>query len=163
MDDLNLVGTIAKAYYRRVKDWWPYEYDDLFNAGVIGLMQAKDRFDKKNGTSFKTFASYRISGAILDEIRDADMRSRSERKRNTAVTMLSLDDILELGYLPQDSCACLLLKVIDEMPEDLKILCWKRIRGKSYRQIGKDLNLTESRICQIFNEKILPRLRTAIE
>lgn len=45
------------------------EFDDLVSAGMIGLLEARARFDPAKNVSFKTFATYRIRGAILDEIR----------------------------------------------------------------------------------------------
>jgi RNA polymerase sigma factor for flagellar operon FliA len=46
--------------------------DDLLSAGALGLIQAYDKFDPRSAASFTTFASYRIRGAMLDELRRQD-------------------------------------------------------------------------------------------
>ena len=56
------------------------EVDDLIQAGLMGLLGAVERFDEAQGANFETFASQRIRGAMLDELRDADWASRSVRK-----------------------------------------------------------------------------------
>lgn len=49
-------------------------FDDLYEIGIDGLMQAADRFDPARGASFTTFAYYRIRGAILDSLRRGPLR-----------------------------------------------------------------------------------------
>jgi len=56
-------------------------FDELVSAGTMGLIHAVDRFDPEKQTDIKTFAEYRIRGAILDELRSMDWYSRSMRKR----------------------------------------------------------------------------------
>ena len=56
-------------------------FDELVSAGTLGLIHAVDRFDPDKQTDIKTFAEYRIRGAILDELRSMDWYSRSMRKR----------------------------------------------------------------------------------
>lgn len=58
------------------------EVDDLINDGVVGLMDALNRFDPSKGIKFQTFAATRIRGAILDALRALDWASRGARKRN---------------------------------------------------------------------------------
>jgi RNA polymerase sigma factor (sigma-70 family) len=55
--------------------------DDLESAGMLGLIQAAERFDPSLGFEFSTFAAPRIRGAMLDELRSKDWLSRSARKR----------------------------------------------------------------------------------
>jgi len=57
------------------------EIDDLTNAGVIGLIQAVDKFDPTMGNKFLTYAVFRIKGAILSELRSKDFLSRSNRRK----------------------------------------------------------------------------------
>lgn len=54
--------------------------DDLVSAGLIGLMQAADRFDPDKGATFEQYAWTRVSGAITDEIRRGDFAPRSLRR-----------------------------------------------------------------------------------
>jgi RNA polymerase sigma factor for flagellar operon FliA len=56
------------------------EVDDLINSGVLGLMDAIEKFDSSKEVKFKTYAEIRIKGAILDELRAMDWIPRSIRK-----------------------------------------------------------------------------------
>jgi RNA polymerase sigma factor for flagellar operon FliA len=55
--------------------------DDLVNSGVIGLMDAINKFDPNKKVQFKTYAEFRIKGAMLDELRSLDWVSRSVRQK----------------------------------------------------------------------------------
>src|SRR5690348_3659452 len=55
--------------------------DDLISAGMAGLAQAARNFDAERGISFDRYASTRIRGALLDELRSCDWASRSVRSR----------------------------------------------------------------------------------
>ncbi|MEP6900303.1 MAG: FliA/WhiG family RNA polymerase sigma factor [Actinomycetota bacterium] len=57
------------------------ERDDLYGAGVVGLIDAVERFDASRGIAFTTFAEMRVRGAILDNLRSLDWASRSTRRR----------------------------------------------------------------------------------
>lgn len=57
------------------------ELDDLISAGVIGLMDAIDKYDPARDNKFKTYAEFRIRGAILDELRAQDWIPRSMREK----------------------------------------------------------------------------------
>jgi RNA polymerase sigma factor for flagellar operon FliA len=58
------------------------EMRDLVNAGVLGLLDAVDRFERERGVKFKTYAEIRIRGAILDSLRNLDWAPRSLRKKS---------------------------------------------------------------------------------
>jgi RNA polymerase sigma factor for flagellar operon FliA len=57
------------------------ERDDLYGAGVVGLIDAVERFDASRGIAFTTFAEMRVRGAILDNLRSLDWASRGSRRR----------------------------------------------------------------------------------
>jgi RNA polymerase sigma factor for flagellar operon FliA len=57
------------------------ETHDLINAGVLGLLDAIDKFEPTRGVKFKTYAEVRIRGAILDSLRSLDWAPRSLRKK----------------------------------------------------------------------------------
>jgi RNA polymerase sigma factor FliA len=57
------------------------ERDDLYGAGVIGLIDAVERFDATRGIAFTTFAEMRVRGAILDNLRSLDWASRGTRRK----------------------------------------------------------------------------------
>lgn len=61
------------------------QLDDLISAGVIGLLDAYEKFDEGKGVKFKTYAEVRIRGAILDSLRELDWAPRSLRKRSKEV------------------------------------------------------------------------------
>src|SRR6185437_5208453 len=57
------------------------ELDDLISSGIIGLMDAIDKYDSTRDNKFKTYAEFRIRGAILDELRAQDWVPRSVRDK----------------------------------------------------------------------------------
>ncbi|MGN0151363.1 MAG: FliA/WhiG family RNA polymerase sigma factor [Wujia sp.] len=61
------------------------EYDDLVSYGIFGLIDAIDKFDYGKGIKFETYASLRIRGAILDQIRKMDWIPRSVRQKQKAI------------------------------------------------------------------------------
>jgi RNA polymerase sigma factor FliA len=56
------------------------DHEDLHSAGVLGLLNAYDKFDTGKGTKFETYAVWRIKGAVLDQLRSLDWASRSTRR-----------------------------------------------------------------------------------
>jgi RNA polymerase sigma factor for flagellar operon FliA len=58
------------------------DLDDLHNTGVIGLMDAIDKYDPDKNCKFKTYAEFRIKGAILDQLRSLDWVPRSVRQKS---------------------------------------------------------------------------------
>ncbi|MDI6852510.1 MAG: FliA/WhiG family RNA polymerase sigma factor [Deltaproteobacteria bacterium] len=56
--------------------------DDLISSGIIGLIDAIHKFDPSKNISFKTYAEFRVKGAILDELRSLDWIPRSVRKKS---------------------------------------------------------------------------------
>ncbi|RUR41363.1 RNA polymerase sigma factor FliA [Vreelandella populi] len=78
------------------------ELDDLVQAGTVGLLEALGRFDATQGASFATFASQRIRGAMLDELRTRDWLPRSVRRAARAVddTVRRLEQ--QLGRPPEE-------------------------------------------------------------
>jgi RNA polymerase sigma factor for flagellar operon FliA len=57
------------------------DLDDLHNTGVIGLMDAIEKYDPEKNCKFKTYAEFRIKGAILDQLRSLDWVPRSVRQK----------------------------------------------------------------------------------
>jgi len=57
------------------------DHADLRSAGVLGLLDAYDKFDAGKGTKFETYAVWRIKGAVLDQLRALDWASRSIRRK----------------------------------------------------------------------------------
>lgn len=61
------------------------QLDDLISAGVLGLLDAYEKFDEDKGVQFKTYAEVRIRGAILDSLRGLDWAPRSLRKKSREI------------------------------------------------------------------------------
>lgn len=61
------------------------EYDDLVSYGIFGLIDAIDKFDNKKDVKFETYASLRIRGSILDQIRQMDWIPRTVRQKQKKI------------------------------------------------------------------------------
>jgi len=68
------------AYHLMAKLPSSVSVDDIIQAGMIGLLEAAGRYDELRGAQFETFASQRIRGAMLDELRQSDWMPRSIRR-----------------------------------------------------------------------------------
>src|SRR5690242_7977222 len=73
----------VKLIARRIHDRVPVSVSlsDLTSTGVVGLMAATDRYDVTHDVKLKTYAEYKIRGAILDSLRGLDWAPRQQRKR----------------------------------------------------------------------------------
>ena len=76
--------------------------DDLTSAGVIGLIDAINKFDPDRNVEFKTYAEFRIRGAMLDELRALDWVPRSVRQKAAQVEQTILDLEREKGRAADD-------------------------------------------------------------
>lgn len=79
MDYAPLIRFIAQKISSRLPS--NVEIDDLISAGVIGLMDAIEKYDPSRDNKFKTYAEFRVRGAILDELRSQDWVPRSVRDK----------------------------------------------------------------------------------
>jgi RNA polymerase sigma factor for flagellar operon FliA len=95
------VRYIAQRIHDRLPGHVPLE--DLVHAGIIGLIEAVDRFDPSKHTQLATYAKFRIRGAILDSLRAADWSPRSLRKRARAVAEANRALSSELGRVPSEA------------------------------------------------------------
>lgn len=73
------------------------EYDDLVSYGIFGLIDAIDKFDAAKAVKFETYASLRIRGAILDQIRKMDWIPRTVRQRQKKITAVIKEIELSTG------------------------------------------------------------------
>lgn len=76
--------------------------DDLISSGVIGLIDAIDKFDINKNVKFKTYAEFRIKGAMLDELRSLDWVPRSVRQKINRLEQANLTLESRLGRPPND-------------------------------------------------------------
>jgi RNA polymerase sigma factor for flagellar operon FliA len=189
---------------------------DLIHAGILGLIDALEKYDPLREARFKTYAEFRIRGAMLDEIRSQNWIPRSVQEKISllqktteeltkrfgrepeaeelgaelniekeeldhfllqarASSLLSLDDLgLENGdekkfyealadessadplfsLLSQESSQKL-VESISQLPEKEKLIISLYYRDElNMKEIGKILNLTESRVCQLHAQAI---------
>lgn len=199
------------------------ERDDLINAGIIGLIQAADRYDPARDNKFITYAVFRIKGSILSEFRRRDFLSRSNRKKIrdmekvylkleqklkreatdnelavemgleleqiyqikmlTSISFISFDDIgystteekdnLEDWFTDNNKTNAFHLtrlnelkaavaEAIDQLPEKEKMIMSLYYQDTlTMKEVGKVLEITESRVCQIHSKAII-HLREAL-
>ncbi|MEJ8554430.1 sigma-70 family RNA polymerase sigma factor [Tepidibacter sp. Z1-5] len=211
LEYVNLVKIISGRLYNYYGA--NIEYDDLMSYGVIGLIDAIEKYDYTKNIKFQTYASVRIRGAIIDEIRNLDWIPRSIRQKSKLMkdTYSKLENKLgrepsireignELGKKDEEILKILeetniynLVSLEEELSENLKIqikdistdinpeesLLKKDIiknlkvaldtlnereqliinlyyyEELTYKEIGKVLNISESRISQIHSKSIL--------
>jgi RNA polymerase sigma factor FliA len=145
--------------------------EDLEAAGVVGLIQAVDRFDPERGIPFEGYAALRVRGAVLDEVRRLDDLSRTARGRVRADehhVAMSLDSLEERGEMGGPTQAA----EVDEraaqagLRDDVEralaaipvrersILASYYRDGLSLAAIGRRLGVSEARVCQLHGRAI---------
>jgi RNA polymerase sigma factor for flagellar operon FliA len=95
---------IVKAMAHRLAFRLPAHMDveDLISVGVMGLMEAMDRYDPTREAKFKTYAEFRIRGAMLDEIRSMDWIPRSVHERSSLLQRTHSELRNRFGRPPTD-------------------------------------------------------------
>ena len=79
LDQLPQVHLIARRLHEKLPE--SVCLDDLISTGTVGLISAVDNFEEGQGVKLKTYAEYKIRGAILDSLRGLDWASRHRRKK----------------------------------------------------------------------------------
>ncbi len=154
--------------------------DDVESAALIGLIDAVDRYDPNRGVPFEGYAGLRIRGAVLDELRRVDDRSRGERRRarldvddtdpeiGAYGLTLSLDMLLESGdrdwaaddestdrYDDQD----LRMRVESALeclpPRQREVLARYYGESLTLRESAQKMGISEARACQLHGRAIL--------
>src|ERR1019366_191666 len=83
LEHLPQVRLIARRIQERLPD--SISLDDLVSTGVLGLISAIDHFDPGHNVKLKTYAEYKIRGAILDGLRGLDWAPRQQRRRSKQI------------------------------------------------------------------------------
>ncbi|CAG37407.1 FliA/WhiG family RNA polymerase sigma factor [Desulfotalea psychrophila] len=99
-DHLYLVDILVSRMVSQVPSFM--SRDDMRSAGMFGLFDASKKFDASKNILFKTFAEYRIRGAIFDEMRKLDWFSRSLRDKHNKIGRAILALELKLGRDPEE-------------------------------------------------------------
>jgi RNA polymerase sigma factor for flagellar operon FliA len=111
---------LPQVYYiaARIRERLPQhvELEDLVGAGVIGLLEAYRSFDHNRNAQFRTFAKFRIRGAILDSLREIDSGSRLLRRRGREIAEATSRLQSRLGRQPADT------EIAEEMQVDIEYL-----------------------------------------
>ena len=79
LEHLPQVRLIARRIHERLPE--NVSFEDLVSTGVLGLISAIDNFDASHNVKLKTYAEYKIRGAILDSLRGLDWAPRQKRRR----------------------------------------------------------------------------------
>jgi RNA polymerase sigma factor for flagellar operon FliA len=111
------------------------DYDDLAAQGILGLIEAVDRYDAKYNTKLSTFATLKIRGKILDTLREMDWLSRASRKKVRELQKATTELEMELKRTPTDEEVATYLQIdIEE---------YKKILGdasKSFLSLDEEIN-----------------------
>jgi len=97
-ENMQQVSYIARQIHGRLPQH--VSLDDLESAGILGLLDACDKFDSGKDVQFKTYAQFRIRGAILDSLRELDWGPRELRQRAREVQEAGRRLTARLGRTP---------------------------------------------------------------
>lgn len=125
-----LVRAIAQRILQRLPS--TVELADLVNEGVVGLIEAIERFDSARGARFGSFAEARIRGAILDSLRARDIASRSLRRKLKEMESALQSAEQRLGRTPDDG------EVAEELGVDSQYVSNLRRDRESTRRLEVD-------------------------
>jgi RNA polymerase sigma factor FliA len=112
IEHLPIVRFVALRIHERLPQHVPFE--DLYSAGVVGLMDALGKFDRSKHIKFRGYAQFRIRDAILDTLRSLDWSSRGLRRNGRATEQAIQTLTAELGRAPSD------LEIGNELRVDLE-------------------------------------------
>ena len=159
--------------------------EDLIAAGVLGLVQAAQRYRGEVGASFGAYAARRVRGQVLDALRERDPLTRSARRayreaRRVTEDLpppyveISLDRLAELGdgaiaepdavgpdirHDPRWHGVARALRSLTKTERRVIVLSYGR--GLTLREIGVQVGLSESGVCRV-RARALRRLRAAL-
>lgn len=178
---LPLVRRVAARFRDRVD---PAGRGDLFGFGVIGLMDALDKFRPELGNRFESYGPFRVGGAIRDGLRQMAWLPRSAHARTghamTSVVPFdfhaprgesgmalheTLRDVLggevSDGMVLQNEHEEVAAAIAALSDQERAVIVEHYYRDRRLRDIGVDLGVTESRICQVHRRALL-RLQEAL-
>lgn len=171
---LFLVERIARRMVRRVPG--RVDLHELESAGTIGLIEASHRYDPSSIATFRTFASHRVHGAIVDQMRADGPLTRHQHRRaietgDYVAPWVTFDSRLvdeqrhssEAGEWVDPLFGRRLRPAMAELPRRLRqLLVWRYWHGLTLDQCGRRLGVKESRACQL-EKQAVNRLRAEFE
>lgn len=158
---LPIVRMLAKQLARRFNG---LPFDDILQAGTIGLLHAAPRFKPEAGVLFATFVGWRIRGAMLDEIRrqmpTLDLREGPRRRQ--VYPLVPLDAVAEPTQPRWEPADPWLQRHIDALPpREARLIRDYYWGGLRFSEIMPTLQVNESRVSQLHARAIF-KLRTAL-
>ena len=146
LEYFSLVKIVAKKLATRLPA--SVEYDDLVSAGLIGLMQAIERFKPEKGFKFKTYAEFRIRGAMIDELRTQDWCPKGMRQKAKQFERICEKLRSKKGRRATDKELCSALHLSKEKYEQLvrDVNTLEQMNLASYVRAGGDEDRTQTTI-----------------
>lgn len=146
LEYLSLVKIIAKKMSARLPS--SIDYDDLVSAGLIGLMQALERFKPEKGFKFKTYAEFRIRGAMIDELRTQDWCPKGMRQKAKQFERICEKIRMKKGRKATDKEVCKELQLSKEKYEQLvrDVNTLEQMNLASYVRVNTDPDRTQTTI-----------------
>jgi RNA polymerase sigma factor for flagellar operon FliA len=136
------------------------EHDDLVQAGLIGLHEAFQRYDGRDGVALLSFAHHRVVGAMIDEMRQADPMARTHRAEGATVSLVDIDgdEVPELQadtatpehQLERRQLRALMLHLVDGLPtRERQVIVGIYLGERELRDVGADLDVSDTYVCHI--------------
>lgn len=101
LEHIQTVRYLARRIYERLPQH--VDFDDLVSAGIVGLLDAIRKFDRGKKVLFRSYAQFRIRGAILDSLRTLDWSPRELRRKGRAVEEAIRTLTARYGRSPQET------------------------------------------------------------
>jgi RNA polymerase sigma factor for flagellar operon FliA len=101
IEHLPMVRFLARRIHERLPQH--VDIEDMVSAGVVGLMDAFSKFDPAKKVQFRSYAQFRIRGAILDSLRTLDWSPRELRRKGRAVEEAIRVLTARLGHAPNEA------------------------------------------------------------
>ena len=157
---LPLVQKLAKRLGRRLPAH--VSQDDLVSAGVVGLLEAMERFEPSRATDFAVYAEFRIKGAMLDELRRADYLARDTRTQVKKIEQATIALTQSLGRLPQETELADFLKItLADLQKILERLV--HVRLVSFHDLEAKTAHIDNPFEQTSKQQSVQRLKVAME
>jgi len=154
LDSMEFARRIALASARK----YTIEKDDAISAATMGLIQAAQRFDPTKNDHFKKYAYLRIMGSIVDEVRKNLPGTRKDQAEGKKVRIRSFNEmhldtdqpLIELAdYETTPEIGIDLKAAMSKLSTREQKIMWALAHGSTSKEIGEQLGVSESRICQI--------------
>jgi RNA polymerase sigma factor for flagellar operon FliA len=141
LEHLPQVRLIARRIHERLPD--SVNLEDLVSTGTVGLISAIDHFDPRHNVKLKTYAEYKIRGAILDSLRGLDWAPRQQRKKSKQVeaAIAAVEQRVHRGATEEEIAHELHLSMEEyrEWLVDIRGVNLGRLEGASGDDEGRDL------------------------